>query len=105
MRHDPLDEFSILFIRRDLLNKFSEIDASTKHHPPAFIAICHHQQQEPSWTFSCDATVVLVRETWFVHRSDSLVLTFWQLESSLNERDVAPTSLPAKCRTFPRPSR
>ena len=81
-------------MRHEPLNEFLEMDASVKHHPPAFIAICHHQQQEPSWTFSCDATVVLVRETWFVHRSDSLVLTFWQLEFSLNERDVAPTSLP-----------
>ena len=70
-----------------------EIDASTEHHPTAFITTCHHQRQGPNYTFSCSAAVVLAQDTWFVHRSDSPVLTFWKLEFSPNERGVAPTSL------------
>ena len=51
----------LLCMRHEPLNEFLEIDASAKHHSPAFIAMCHHQQQEPSWTFSCAATVVLLQ--------------------------------------------
>ena len=62
-----------------------EIDASTKHHPTAFITTYHHQRQGPNCTFLCGATVVSAQDTWFVHRSDCPALTFWKLEFSLNE--------------------
>ena len=70
-----------------------EIDALTKHHPTTFITTCHHQRQGPNYTFSCGETVDPARDTWFVHRSDSPVLTFWKLELSLNEHGVAPIRL------------
>ena len=37
--------------------------------------------------------MVPARETWFVHRSDSPVLTFWKLEVSLIWHGVVPTGL------------
>ena len=78
-------------MHRGVLNEFlmtDGIDALTKHHPTAFITTCHDQRQGPSYTFSSGA-----EDTWFVHRSDSPVLTFWKLEFSPNERGAAPTSL------------
>ena len=77
---------------RGVLNEFF-IDASAKHHPTAFITTCHHQRQGPNDTFSCGATVVPARDTWFVHRSACPVLTFWKLEFSLIEHGVVPTGL------------
>ena len=83
-------------MHRDILNESlmtNKIDVLTKHHPAALITTCHHQQQGLDGTFSCGAAVVPAQDTWFVHRSDSPVLTSWKLEFSLNERGVAPTSL------------
>ena len=54
----------------------NKIDALTKHHPTAFITICHHQRQGSNCTLSCGATVVPAQDTWFVHRSDCPALTF-----------------------------
>ena len=102
MRHVLLDEFSILSIHHNPLDHFCpciacservEIDASTQHHPTAFITTCHHQRQGQNYTFSHSAAMVLVRGTLFVHRSDCPVLTFWKLKFSQNEHGVAPTSL------------
>ena len=96
MRHVPLDEFSILStqqssqpllsMRHVPLDEFlmtNEIDVTT----------CHHQRQGPHCTFSYSATMVPVQDSWFVHRSDSPVLTFLKLEFFLNEHGVIPTSL------------
>ena len=53
-----------------------EIDASTQRHSSRLAIISDRTQ-----------------DTWFVHRSDSPVLTFKKLEISLNEHGVAPTTL------------
>ena len=71
MRHDSLDEFSILSIRHD-------------H---------HHQRQVPNYTSSCGAAMVPAQGTLFVRRSDSPTQTFWRREFSPNERDAAPIDL------------
>ena len=50
-------------------------------------------RQGPNCKLLCGATMVPAQDTWFVHRSDSPVLTFCRLEFSLNEHDVAPKDL------------
>ena len=37
--------------------------------------------------------MVPAQDTWFVHRSDSPILTFCRLKFPLNEHDVAPKDL------------
>ena len=89
--HSSQSSWPLLFMHRGALNEFlmtDEIDASTKHHPTAFITTCR-----PNYTFSCAVEVVPAQDTRFAHRSDSPVLTFWELEFFLNEHGVAPTSL------------
>ena len=71
-----------------------------------FESITTLNREVPNCTLSCGPTVVPAQDSWFVHRSDSPVLTFWKLEFSLNEHGVAPTSLQQpKCRTLPNPGR
>ena len=117
MRHDSLDEFSILFIRHDPLDYFSPcvtilwtkctssrrpsmltvsrgwLNRITSGGCTPFAQVPHHQRQVPSCTLSCGATVVLAQDAWFGRRSDSPVLTLSRLEFSLNEHGVAPTDV------------
>ena len=42
--------------------------------------------QVPNYTLSCGVVMVLAQYTWFGHRSDSPVLTFWKLEQVSNSQ-------------------
>ena len=84
MRHDSLDQ--CLFL--------STHDSPLNHFRPLQVAPCLLQKRQgPNCKLLCGAAMVRAQDTWFVRRSDSQVLTFWRLELSLNEHDVAPTGL------------
>ena len=108
MRHALLDEFSILSIYRGVLNEFlttDAIDALTKHHPTAFITICHHQRKETQlhvfvWRNIGSGPRYMVCASLGLSSPD-----IWETrifpERALCCTHKSPT---AKCRTSPNPS-
>ena len=72
-------------MHRDPCHEICEVSASGTGFPPYLL----EHRQRPNCKLLCGATEVRAQDTWFVHRSDSPVLTFWRLGFSLDEHDVA----------------
>ena len=92
-----LVQFLILSIHHDFLDHFCSCIATLAiicvklrlEVSPYFL----QHRQGPNCKLLCGATMVPAQDTWFVHLSDSPVLTIWRLEFPLNEHDVAPKCL------------
>ena len=110
MRNNSLDQRLILSTHHSPFNHFRSCIATLAiifvKLQLQFAPYLLQHREGPNCKLLCGATMVPAQDTWFVHRSDSPVLTFLGLEFSLNEHDVAPKDLqqPSKCRTFPNPS-